>query len=362
MSLSKFFSHPGYENLGPDEALRPLHSTQASLTQELWERDYRPALERRWRRSLGSPAYTTNDYPSAATKLAECHGPDFVASLWSQPTGPDQSQKVILLQPLRPPVTPAPGAVIPFYQPETVAGFEPDAHLHGLKELSTEAYAPGEDRCFGRHLVRLGFTVACVEAFPFNTVPDPETGRKFDHWQRAADKILSDHPEWTGLGKLIHDTSRAVDLLLAQPGLDPQQVVVMGHSLGGKMAFYTGAMDARITAVVASDFGLPWDSTNWTADWYWGTTVPGHDPEAAHHELLALLAPRPFFLIAGQTDSRRSWQYMEKARNVYTLYHAAHHLGGIDHASGHAPTLAALEVAYAWLRERFHLPRQSWRS
>ncbi len=141
-----------------------------------------------------------------------------------------------------------------------------------------------------------------------------------------------------------------------QPGVDASRLLAMGHSLGGKMAFCTGALDARVKCVIGSDFGLPWRSTNWDAPWYLGGRVPCDDRGMAHHELLALLAPRPFFLIAGETDARESWQYLEAARDVYRLYSVWTHIGGINHASGQAPSIAALR----WLMpgwERFLICR-----
>ncbi len=287
-------------------------------------------------------------------------GPDFRAVSLLQPTGPGQSQRVIILHPRRPAGDPAPCAVVPFYHPEKSAGLAPNSATTGLRLEDDESVAT-EVRQIGRHLARLGFVVACVEAFPFNTVPDPCSDAPFAWWKSAAQKILSDHPEWTGLGKLTHDTSRALDLLLSQRGVDPSRVLAMGHSLGGKMAFYTGALDERVTCVIGSDFGLPWRSTNWDAPWYLGDKIPPDDSAMAHHELLALLAPRPFFLIAGETDSSESWQYLDAARPIYRLHGSDNALGCIDHASGHTPSIAALDIAYAWLGEMYGLPHRRWR-
>jgi len=256
---------------------------------------------------------------------------------------------------------PAPCAIVPFYHPEQSAGLVRDEES-GTLRLNTDCAWATEARQIGRHLARLGFVVACVEAFPFNTVPDPGGSEPFAWWRSAADALLAAHPAWTGLGKLVHDTSRALDLLLGQPGVDYTRVLAMGHSLGGKMAFYTGALDARVSCVIGSDFGLPWRSTNWDAPWYLGARIPSGDEGMAHHELLALLAPRPFFLLAGETDGKESWEYLDAAREVYSLYGASNAAGCLHHDSGHTPPVAALDVAYAWLCERFSLPHRHWRS
>ena len=39
------------------------------------------------------------------------------------------------------------------------------------------------------------------------------------------------------------------------------------------MAFYTGCLDERFKVILASDFGIGWDQTNWKDLWYWGSRV-----------------------------------------------------------------------------------------
>jgi hypothetical protein len=134
----------------------------------------------------------------------------------------------------------------------------------------------------------------------------------------------------------------------------------MGHSLGGKMAFYTGALDERIKAIVASDFGIGWRFTNWDDPWYLGRQIHSEGFRLAHHQLLALHAPRSFFLIGGQFDHRASWQYLLEAQKVYRLYGREDAIGFFDHHSGHSPTQESLLIAYRWLAEQFDLPAQPW--
>lgn len=359
-SVEWAFRRPGYDDFGPSDGLAALPAAD----KRQWLATDRPAIRDRWLALLGQPAFDREGFTYAAEKTGELVGEQFSVQAWQQLTGPGHRQKVFILEPAKRLGEPAPCAVIPFYHPEKVCGVKM-LDGGGALEWEDPAVVRGEEvRLFGAHLARMGFVVACVEAFPFNTIPKPPEAeqRAFAWWEQAAARLLSDHPDWTGMGKLVHDTSRAVDLLLAQPGVDPSRVLIMGHSLGGKMAFYTGALDERIACTVGSDFGLPWQSTNWQAEWYLGRRVPADSSAMANHELLALLAPRPFFLIAGQTDDRVSWQHIEAARRVYDLFGCGHRIGGIDHASGHSPTVAALEVTYRRILEAFDIgyPR-AWR-
>src|SRR5699024_1631668 len=110
-----------------------------------------------------------------------------------------------------------------------------------------------------------GFVAICPEAYPYNTVPEPTTigYKRADWWLAAAAKMHQDHPNWTGVGKLVWDGRRAIDLLFELPDIDTQRVAMMGHSLGGKISFYTAALDDRIKATIVSDFGIGWGFTNW---------------------------------------------------------------------------------------------------
>jgi len=298
---------------------------------------------------LGHPSF--GHYNKGAEVVREFELPEFRGTLLRQPTGPDTKQLVLLMEPTRPARSPRPGAVVPFYHPDTMAGCNVETG-EWLAERSTVQ--------FGRHLVQQGYVVVCTEAFPYNTVPEPAENAGFAWWQAGAEQVLRDNPQWTGMGKLVHDTSRAVDLLLEQPAVDPQRIVCIGHSLGGKMAFYTGCLDDRIKAVVASDFGIGWNFTNWDDLWYLGKQLHAEGFPLAHHQLLALLAPRSFLLIAGQYDKRESWQYLKAAQPVYRLYGKETAVGMFDHASGHRPTEESMRLAYRWLAEQFALPEQPW--
>jgi pimeloyl-ACP methyl ester carboxylesterase len=191
-------------------------------------------------------------------------------------------------------------------------------------------------------------------------VPAPESEAGFAWWQAGAEKLLKDNPSWTGMGRLAWDASRALDLLLEIPDVDPGRIAVMGHSLGGKIAFYAGALDDRFAATISSDFGMGFSFTNWDALWYLGKKIHHPDFALSHHQLLALQAPRPFLLIGGEADRQASWQYINEARKVYDLYEGASSIGFFDHASGHRPTEESLHIAYGWLTEQFGLTLRPW--
>lgn len=348
MTLTQQLSQPTMADLGEPQNLAPLIPAGAALTRQAWETE-RAQLRRRWESHLGHPSF--GDFDRTAEEIERFEAPDFHGTLYRQPTGPDTRQLVLLMEPRAVRLSPRPGAVIPYYHPDLMAGIDAATH------------APVDERPnvhFGRHLVQQGYVVVCPEAYPYNTVPEPPEGDASAWWRAAADKLAADHPGWTGMGKLTWDTRCATDLLLSQPDMDPSRTVAMGHSLGGKMAFYAGALDERLKAVISSDFGIGWDFTNWSDPWYHGDRIEAQGFDLAHHQLLALLAPRSFLLIVGDTDKPESWQYLQAAQEVYDLYGRRDAVGCFYHATGHQPTDESIEVAYRWLAEQLGLEERDW--
>ena len=74
------------------------------------------------------------------------------------------------------------------------------------------------------------------------------------------------------------------------------------------------------------------------------------DKETDQHELLGLIAPRPFLLIGGDVyDTAKSWYYINAARQVYNLYGKPLNIGYYNHHKGHPPTPEATWRAMEWL-------------
>jgi dienelactone hydrolase len=60
------------------------------------------------------------------------------------------------------------------------------------------------------------------------------------------------------IGWMVWDLMRGADLLLAEKGIDPKRIILLGSVAGGgDPAAVAGALDARITAVVPFNFGGP---------------------------------------------------------------------------------------------------------
>ncbi|MCC6509258.1 MAG: acetylxylan esterase, partial [Pirellulaceae bacterium] len=118
----------------------------------------------------------------------------------------------------------------------------------------------------------------------------------------------------SGTMKGIWAHMRAVDLLVARPEVDSERIGVIGVSLGGHNSLFVAAFDPRLKAVITSsgfDSFLDYmkgDPTGWCQQRYMPRieTVYGKDPKKLPFdfpEVLAVIAPRPIFIHAPQSDS-----------------------------------------------------------
>jgi dienelactone hydrolase len=198
-------------------------------------------------------------------------------------------------------------------------------------------------------LCRDGHVVFCPRCYLWET-PDHNIDVKstVDHFKQR-------HPQALGMHKMLFDAQRGVDVLVSLPDVDPQRIGAVGHSLGAKEALYLAAFDERIKAAVASEGGTGFTSTNWNAPWYLGAGITAPDFPLNHHQLLALIAPRPFLILAGEAgsgaaDGDRSWPYVAAALPVYRLYGEPARLGLLNHHQGHSIPPDVNTKLMEWLR------------
>jgi hypothetical protein len=71
-----------------------------------------------------------------------------------------------------------------------------------------------------------------------------------------------------------------------------------------------------------------------------------------HEEVLALVAPRAFLLIGGESaDGAQSWPYIEANLGLWSLHDAQERIGLLRHRFGHdfPPAGPERDLVYAWL-------------
>lgn len=260
--------------------------------------------------------------------------PDVVRQLIEYENEPGQTLQAYLLRPRQALPAGRKRAGIVALHPTTAETIEPIAGLSGPEAKQT-----------GLQLARRGFVVICPRNFLWQdakTLPE------------AVETFKARRPNTLGMHKMLYDAQRATDILAGQPDVDPQRLGSVGHSLGAKEVLYLAAFDERIKATVSSEGGLGLWSTNWEAPWYLGPAVKQLDFPRNHHELIALIAPRPFLVLAGESgpgsaDGDRSWPVLEPAQDIARLYGEPVRLGIFNHHEGHSIPPMAQERLAEWL-------------
>lgn len=219
--------------------------------------------------------------------------------------------------------------------------------LHATTDKTNQpiaGVAGQEHEQIGLKLAKQGFVVLCPKNFLW------QDGSNFD---QAVANFKQRNPNSLGMRKMLYDAMRATDILAALPNVDDRRIGAIGHSLGAKEVLYLAALDNRIAAAVFSEGGLEFESTNWHAPWYLGPVVNDPGFPRNHHELIALIAPRPLLVLGGQSqgaaDGDRSWPYLSAAIPIYQLYDRPVRLGLFNHNQGHSLPPNAFSKASEWL-------------
>jgi len=192
---------------------------------------------------------------------------------------------------------------------------------------------------YGVQLAELGYVVLCPRNFL-------DLGSPRERWKEQVQEVRKYYSQWKGITRMVYDAMRAVDVLRSFAFVDPSSIGRIGHSLGAKEVPYAAAFDHRYKVTICSEggIGLAESNTRWDYEWYLGCTFEQINMD--HHELLALIAPRPFLLLAGRTvlpgppeenevDDEKSWKYIKAAMPVYDLLGYPKNIGWLHHKKGH---------------------------
>jgi pimeloyl-ACP methyl ester carboxylesterase len=196
----------------------------------------------------------------------------------------------------------------------------------------------------GVQLALRGYVVLCPRCYIF------AEGAGYSNHVHS---MLAKHPSWKGMTRMLWDGVRAADYLESLSYVDKTRLGCVGHSLGAKEALYAAAFDERFQAAVFSEGGIGIGFSNWEAIWYLSGAVKQPDFALEHHQLMALIAPRAFLLLGGESaDGDKSWPFIEAALPVYKLLGAPGELGWLNHRTGHRYPPEARAVAEEFIDRR----------
>jgi dienelactone hydrolase len=246
---------------------------------------------------------------------------------------------------------------------------------------STPDYRQPEE-WWGAYLARNGFVVLTSWAFI-------RSYRQGTRGKAAAELLYERFGHWLPVGKMVHDVAREVEYLRSLSQVDGRRIGFMGFSLSAKTAVYAAAFNTDIKATVSIDPHIAINGgTNWYAPWYldWhhkfddiktprypvpelrGTIQSLLNPDVSrpgferdHHELLALVAPRPFLLIGGtqsedgggHSDDLQSWGYFNRAKEVFSLLGVPERLLFCSTNEGHKAVGGPIDAAWQAFLKHF---------
>jgi len=311
---------------------------------QAWERK-RPSVQRRVAQMLGEAPEASE--PLSSEKLATVTFEDYLQHTvrFSSGTG-DQITGYLLI----------PKSVAP------QSGYPSVLALHSTiapgSSVTVGVAKVRENRYYGRELVQRGYVVLAVDTIAAGKRIYP------GYEPFVTKKFYEDYPNWSAMGKMLHDHQRALDYLLDLPQVDPARVGVIGHSLGGYNAFYLLAFDKRVKAGVSSCGFTPLGETTSPFQFardQWFVHFPklrdylraGIVPFDLH-EVMALCAPRPLFNYSAREDHIfPSWKAVDAALNqVNALYELLGAEGAFERLDGEGDHDFPLEIrqrAYEWL-------------
>ncbi len=236
--------------------------------------------------------------------------------------------------------------------------------IHGTtpygKDVTIGLEGPAS-RAYGLELAKRGYVVLAPDLLTFGERILP--GRRYVD---TTDFYIR-HPNWSMLGKIIFDISRAVDFLYTQGDIvDEDNIGAIGHSLGGHSAFFSAAFEQRIKVAVSSCGTYPFVEPS--LGFRWSRKDPRnfiYIPKLRDYlicdkpvpfdlyEVMALIEPRPFLHIAADENipglGDMLGQMQSHLIQVYQLYHAEEKLGWHFYIGPHDFPEESRKMAYEWL-------------
>lgn len=222
-------------------------------------------------------------------------------------------------------------------------------------------------RCdFAYQLAQRGFVTLSLGSAPATFYPNKEKARL---------QPLSFH---------AYVAANCRNALANLPRVDAKRIGVIGHSYGGKWALFAACLNDDFACGVWSDPGIVFDekraNVNYWEPWYLGYE-PGRERkpgipneknprtgaykrliETGHdlHELLSLMAPRPFLVSGGSEDPRERWTALNHVIAVNDLLGFKNRVG-MTNRKGHRPTEESNEQIWLFFEQALKSTRPAKR-
>jgi len=225
--------------------------------------------------------------------------------------------------------------------------------LHGHDFRAYETFNPKNMYYYGDLLAKKGYIVLAlnIEHQDLEYVP----GKRL-HFEWPLPRNI----RFPYMGQRVWMAKRGIDLLQAQPDVDPEKIGVVGLSNGGVSTMFVGAMDERVKLTVAAGNLIMHHRM-------WHTTLihcrcqylDKLDGVLDYYDIFALIAPRPLVVQNGEKDPIFP---IKSANQAYASIEQAYQIAGapdkVIHDVHPLAHVFVAEVPVAWFEKYLPLPKR----
>lgn len=221
------------------------------------------------------------------------------------------------------------------------------SELVGLSGSSDQHYALELTK---KGYITLSFDAKCFEERArFDIVDGNEEGMGYERLV-AMNLLLEGRTlQWRMLSDIIH----SVDYLFARDEVDKDRIGCIGHSLGGQETMWAMAMDERIKVGVSScGFSTYKEIIKHNIIHNFAAYIPNLLKCIDIPDLVSLIAPRSFLILAGKEDPLFPFKGVQEVYNqaekVYGLYKEKGKVKLLPHSGEHVFPRSIRMIAYRW--------------
>jgi dienelactone hydrolase len=207
--------------------------------------------------------------------------------------------------------------------------------------------AGNPEQHYALELARRGYVTLTFDQLCFEERQSPQlAGNLFERFEFTRRITLGSSLQ----AKMSWDAMRALDYLAERPEVDSARLGCIGHSLGGQQALFLAALDERLRCGVSScGFASLATIFRDRINHNFGAYVPGLAKHSDLGDVLALVAPRPFFVGVGRGDRIFPIDGVEATLERARPAFPEGRLEVMTEEGGHAFTAAMRERAYSFL-------------